>query len=102
MTAGLDQDDERASDSLLALLGPQRARVLALLDTPKTAGQIAEALHTVPGGATHHLRGLEASGLVTRSRHGQYVIVERTARGTALLALYDDGDPRDAARRFTR
>lgn len=75
--------------SLKALLGPQRAAALALLDAPITAGRLAKALHTVPAGATHHLRGLEAAGLVTRERRGQYVIVQRTARGTALLELYD-------------
>src|SRR5215217_3013220 len=80
---------ERPPTSLKALLGPQRAAALVLLDAPTTAGRLAEALHTVPAGATHHLRELEAAGLVTRERRGQYVIVERTARGTALLALYD-------------
>ena len=77
-----------------ALLGRQRAAVLTLLDAPATAGTIAQALQTVPGGATHHLRGLESAGLVTRRRRGQYVIVERTRRGTALLALYEGRAPR--------
>jgi hypothetical protein len=74
--------------SLEALLGRQRATILKGLDVSQRPGQIAEALHTVPGGATYHLRQLEAAGLVARERHGQHVIVERTARGTALLALY--------------
>ena len=86
--------------SLKALLGPQRATALVLLDAPTTAGRLARALHTVPAGATHHLRGLEAAGLVTRERRGQYVIVERTPRGTALLELYDG--ERQASSRISR
>jgi len=80
---------QRPPASLKALLGPQRAAALVLLDAPTTAGRLAEALHTVPAGATHHLRELEAAGLVTRERRGRYVIVQRTARGTELLELYD-------------
>ena len=87
-------------EPLKALLGPQRAAALLLLDAPTTAGRLAEALHTVPAGATHHLRGLEAAGLVTRERRGQYVIVARTPRGTALLELYDR--ERQASSRISR
>jgi DNA-binding transcriptional ArsR family regulator len=74
--------------SLEALLGRPRATILKELERPRRPGQIAEALHTVPGGATHHLRQLEAAGLVTRERQGQSIIVERTTRGTSLLAIY--------------
>jgi DNA-binding transcriptional ArsR family regulator len=78
-------------DRLAALLGDRRATVLRLLDRPATAGAVAAALEAVPSAATHHVRALEAAGLVVRERAGQHVRVHRTDRGTALLALYDDG-----------
>ena len=81
--------ETRVSGSLEALLGRQRALILDRLDRPVSCGEIARALKTVPAGATHHLRSLEAAGLVIRRRDGRRVIVERTMRGTALLALYD-------------
>jgi DNA-binding transcriptional ArsR family regulator len=80
--------------SLKALIGAQRTTLLLCLDGPKTAGQVAEALQTVPGGATHHLCELEAAGLVFRMRRGRQVLVERTARGSALLGLYCRDDAR--------
>jgi len=78
-------------DRLAALLGNRRATVLRLLDRPATAGAVAAALQAVPSAATHHVRALEAAGLVFRERDGQHVRVHRTDRGTALLALYDGG-----------
>ena len=81
-------DDPPPSASLEALLGPQRARILLRLDAPVTAGQLSEMLHAVPSMATHHLRVLEAAGLIKRTREGRQVWVRRTARGTELVALY--------------
>lgn len=75
-------------ESLEALLGPQRARLLSGLDTPQAAGALAELLFTVRSAVTHHVQILEASGLVERSARGRQVIVTRTARGTELLNLY--------------
>jgi DNA-binding transcriptional ArsR family regulator len=75
--------------SLEALVGTQRAALLRVLDRPTVAGRLAEALHTVPSGVTHHLRALESAGLVTRERRGSHVLAHRTARGTALLGLYE-------------
>jgi DNA-binding transcriptional ArsR family regulator len=72
-----------------ALLGGQRALILRLLDRPARAGAIAGALHVVPSVATHHVTALEKAGLVVRERHGQYVVVRRSRRGTMLLALYE-------------
>lgn len=76
--------------ALEALLGPQRATILRLLDEPRPAGDVAEALIATPGAATHHLKALEAAGLIVRERVGRRVIVHRTARGSALLGLYGD------------
>jgi DNA-binding transcriptional ArsR family regulator len=76
-------------DGLDGLLGGPRALILRLLDEPATAGALAAGLQAVPSAATHHLTALEAAGLVVRERRGQHVLVYRTARGTALLALYE-------------
>jgi DNA-binding MarR family transcriptional regulator len=76
-------------DALTALLGEQRSAIVRFLDdAPATCGRIARALHLVPGGVTHHLRALEAAGLIQRTRDGRHVQVELTARGRALHALY--------------
>jgi DNA-binding MarR family transcriptional regulator len=44
----------------------------------------------VPSAATHHVNALEAAGLVVRDRHGRNVLVRHSARGRALLDLYED------------
>ena len=75
--------------ALEGLLGIPRAQVLQALDCPTSIGRLAEALHAVPSAATHHVSALEAAGLVTRERSGRHVLVRRTARGEALLNLYD-------------
>lgn len=74
--------------SLEALLGIQRSALLRRLDHPQPAGQIAQALGYTPSGVSFHLRALEAAGLIIRQQSGRNVIVQRTARGTQLLALY--------------
>jgi len=48
----------------------------------------------VPSAATHHVNALQAAGLVERHRRGRNVLVDRTARGEALLELYDDANSR--------
>jgi DNA-binding transcriptional ArsR family regulator len=78
-------------EALESLLGRQRAKLLRMLDQPVHAGRLAEALCTTPGSTTHHLRALEASGLIVRERSGRFVMVHRTARGSALLGMYEDG-----------
>jgi DNA-binding transcriptional ArsR family regulator len=83
-------DDESA---LVALLGRPRARILALLDDPRPAGWLAEALTATPGAATYHLNALESAGLVVRERSGRTVMVHRTSRGSALLRLYGKVSP---------
>jgi DNA-binding transcriptional ArsR family regulator len=81
--------DAAAPESLEALVGVPRAAILLALDTPKRPGELAEQLYYAPSGVTHHLVALDAAGLVTRTRQGRHFIVRRTARATALLALYD-------------
>ena len=75
--------------TLEALLGIPRARILRELDEPATNNRLAAVLQTVPSAATHHVTALVAAGLVVRDRSNGTLLVRRTARGDALLALYD-------------
>jgi DNA-binding MarR family transcriptional regulator len=75
--------------ALEGLLGVQRTQILRTLKRPTSIGTLAERLRAVPSAATHHVNTLQAAGLVERHRHGRTVLVERTARGEALLELYD-------------
>lgn len=86
---GADTSQAASSESLEALLGGPRAAILLALTTPKQPGQLAEQLFFVPSGVTHHLAALEAAQLVKRERQGRHVLVKRTTRGAALLALYE-------------
>jgi DNA-binding transcriptional ArsR family regulator len=72
-----------------ALLGRPRASILRELDRPATPGELARTISAVPSAVTHHLHALERAGLVVRHREGRHVIVDRTARGSTLLALFE-------------
>jgi DNA-binding transcriptional ArsR family regulator len=84
-------DPARWGDGLDGLLGPKRAQILRLLDRPAIAGAVATALEATPSALTHHVAALESAGLVQRERKGQNVWIRRTARASALLALYGQG-----------
>jgi DNA-binding transcriptional ArsR family regulator len=75
--------------ALAALLGTPRATILRRLDDAVVVGQLALDLLYTPGAITHHLAALEHAGLARRERRGRQVIAHRTARGTALLHLYE-------------
>jgi DNA-binding MarR family transcriptional regulator len=77
------------SPSLEALLGATRTSLLRALDRPMTAGRLAHTLYLSPSGVTHHLCAAERAGLVARERRGREVLVQRTDRGSRLVALYD-------------
>jgi DNA-binding MarR family transcriptional regulator len=53
-------------------------------------GELAGLIASLPSAVTHHVSTLAAAGLVARMRRGRRVLVDRSARGTALLALYED------------
>jgi DNA-binding MarR family transcriptional regulator/ribosomal protein S18 acetylase RimI-like enzyme len=76
--------------SLEALIGLPRARILRRLERPRTMGELAGLIASLPSAVTHHVSTLAAAGLVARMRRGRRVLVDRSARGTALLALYED------------
>jgi DNA-binding transcriptional ArsR family regulator len=74
------------SDGLARLIGPNRARVLRLLDEPRSTTQLA-ALTGLPLGAVgNHLRVLLEAGAVLRRRAGREVLYWRTSLGDALAA----------------
>jgi DNA-binding transcriptional ArsR family regulator len=84
---------EPPAGALESLLGAPRAAILRALGCPISIGRLAETLRSVPSAATHHVSALEAAGLVTRDRTGRHVLVRRTERGEALLALYEEAAP---------
>jgi DNA-binding transcriptional ArsR family regulator len=100
---GVAHSDPPAA-ALESLLGVPRAEILRALGCPTSIGRLAEALRSVPSAATHHVTALEAAGLVARDRSGRHVLVRRTERGEALLALYDELDvtPRTGRRSAAR
>lgn len=79
----------RCDGTLEALVGVPRARILRELDVPATNNRLAAALQTVPSAATHHVSALVSAGLVERDRTNGSLLVRRTSRGDALLALYE-------------
>lgn len=84
--AGVLVDDERASapESLRRLLGPARATVLTLLDSPTSTTQLVALSGYGLGSVGGHLRVLLDARLVRRSRAGRSVLYYRTALGDAL------------------
>ena len=90
---------EPPAGALESLLGAPRAAILRALRCPISIGRLAERLRSVPSAATHHVSALEAAGLVSRDRTGRHVLVRRTERGEALLALYEELDLPSRVRR---
>jgi DNA-binding transcriptional ArsR family regulator len=70
--------------ALGSLLGSPRARLLCLLDEPLPTVEIARRLTVTPSAVSQHLRVLHATGLVTSSRDGRYVLYRRSALGDQL------------------
>ena len=71
---------------LSALIGPGRARVLMLLDTPKSTTQLVALTGLGLGSVGRHLQTLFESRLVQRRRVGRSVLYYRTAPGDLLVA----------------
>ncbi|MFD6419248.1 transcriptional regulator [Streptomyces sp. NPDC060194] len=70
---------------LAALLGPARATVLTLLDTPKSTTVLVALTGQVLGSTGRHLRVLRDAGLVDRRRAGRSVLYYRTEAGEVLV-----------------
>jgi DNA-binding transcriptional ArsR family regulator len=72
-------------ETLGALLGPARARVLMLLDTPKSTTQLVALTDQGLGSVGRHLKILLDAGLLRRRRAGRSVLYYRTAVGDRLV-----------------
>jgi DNA-binding transcriptional ArsR family regulator len=93
-----DTGTGRASDDGLArLIGPNRARVLRLLDGPRSTTQLAALTGLPPGAISSHLRVLLESGAVLRRRAGREVLYWRTSLGDALAAVRQSGPGQPSA-----
>lgn len=73
-------------ETLSALLGPARARVLVLLDSPLSTTQLVALTGLALGSVGRHVQVLHAAGLLGRSRAGRSVLYYRTAAGDTLVA----------------
>ncbi|MEU5882961.1 winged helix-turn-helix domain-containing protein [Spirillospora sp. NPDC047279] len=74
-----------APHTLHALLGPARATVLLLLDTPKTTTQLVALTGQGLGSIGRHLKILRNAHLIQRRRTGRSVLYHRTPTGDALV-----------------
>jgi DNA-binding transcriptional ArsR family regulator len=79
-----------APETLAALLGPARAAILALLDTPKTTTQLVMLTGQGLGSVGGHLKILWAAGLLHRRRAGRSVLYYRSEAGNLLVSLQND------------
>ncbi|MFH9430608.1 transcriptional regulator [Streptomyces sp. NPDC017615] len=71
--------------SLGALLGPARASVLTLLDSPLSTTQLTALTGQTLGSVGRHLKVLRESALISRRRAGRSVLYSRTAAGEVLV-----------------
>lgn len=92
-----DADHAAPSDALAALLGAVRARVLILLETPKSTTQLVAITGYTLGSVGRHLKVLLDSGLARRRRSGRSVLYYRTPTGDNLAAV-QPGQHSDGAR----
>lgn len=80
-----EPDRAAAPEALGKLLGAGRARVLVLLDAPKSTTQLVALTGQGLGSVGRHLRVLFDAGLVRRRRAGRSVLYYRTDAGEALV-----------------
>lgn len=80
-----DREPTPAPDALGALLGPARARVLVLLDTPKSTTQLVALTGLGLGSVGRHLKILLNARLIRRRRAGRSVLYDRTPAGEVLV-----------------
>ncbi|WUN50468.1 winged helix-turn-helix domain-containing protein [Streptomyces sp. NBC_00306] len=73
-------------DTLTALVGRARARLLLALDAPASTSHLARSLAMAPGAVGDHLAILRSAGLLVRARSGRSVLYRRTPLGEALVA----------------
>lgn len=77
----------QASDSLSAVLGRGRARLLVEMRAPISTTELARRTGISAGGVSQHLAVLRAAGLVSTYRSGRSVLNTRTTVADALLTV---------------
>ncbi|MEV4449123.1 ArsR/SmtB family transcription factor [Streptomyces mirabilis] len=80
-----DTGPEAVPESLGALLGPARAGVLVLLDSPMSTTQLVALTGQGLGSVGRHLKVLLDGRLVRRGRAGRSVLYSRTPAGEVLV-----------------
>jgi DNA-binding transcriptional ArsR family regulator len=85
--------------ALAALLGRTRTRLLIALAEPNSTSTLAVRLGVTAGAVSQHLAVLLASGLVTRTRVGRFMLYHRTARADTLVDPADNTAQPDRVRR---
>lgn len=78
-------DQAPVPSPLAALVGPGRAQVLILLDTPKSTTQLVALTGLGLGSVGRHLKVLLDAHLVQRRRAGRSVLYSRTTPGDTLV-----------------
>ena len=83
--AALWEEGRASPDGVARVLGGGRARLLALLDAPRSTTDLAGLAGLTPGGVSQHLAALRDAGLVSSRREGRSVLYMRTPVADALL-----------------
>ncbi|HEY3557278.1 MAG TPA: helix-turn-helix domain-containing protein [Kribbella sp.] len=81
-----------APGALRRLIGPARATLLSLLDTPMTTTQLVSVTGFALGAVGNHLRILLDAQLVRRRRAGRSVLYYRTPDGNRLIRATADNE----------
>ncbi|GAB3840629.1 ArsR/SmtB family transcription factor [Kribbella italica] len=84
-TESLWSATEAPIESLVAVLGISRAKLLGELNVPASTSDLAIRTDMTAGGASQHLTALRSAGLVSSHRVGHSVLYARTATAEALL-----------------
>jgi len=82
--ARLWQPPAQASGDLARLIGQTRAKVLTALAEPASTTGLAARCRIPVSSASEHLAVLRATGLVTTTRTGRFLVHQRTPLGVAL------------------
>ena len=81
-----DRRSEEPSESIAAVIGRSRARLLAELAAPASTTDLAARTGMSAGGVSEHLTALRGAGMVSAHRTGRSVLYARTAVADSLLA----------------